>query len=115
MDPDGDALVAGVALLEAEEDGQIDAARQLDAQRPDGDAAGSGAGRVADRQATAERPQDQLDRVGRGVGAAENLRLIGEGGGTSRTLISLRNPPRQVTVAPKGVPWGGAASCRFWA
>ena len=65
--------------LEPEEDRQVDEPFKVDAQVVDRDATGDRACGVADGQAAPQGAEDLLDRVGRGVRTAQDLRLVGIG------------------------------------
>jgi len=81
-------LVIGFAA-ETEKRVQIDVAFELDAQRADLDTADRGVGRVSHGQAVAERAEQLLDGVRRGVAPAESSGLVG-GRGAEITATSFR-------------------------
>ena len=72
-----DPLIAGAhAVVDREEPLEVDRAGELDRDALERDAECGGIGPVGDLLASAEGGEDQLDRVGPGIGAAERRRLV---------------------------------------
>src|SRR4051794_2110928 len=96
-------------VLQAEEDGQVDVAGQVDPKIVDRDAARDGARRVANREAAAKRSEDLLDRIRRRVRAAQNLRLVRVG----RRKVAYANLVPEPSLPVHGrVKWGSFGWCR---
>jgi len=68
-----------MAFFEAQEDGQIDVALELDPQLVDLNSAHGRVGHVPDGQAAAERAEHLLDRIGCTVGSSQQFGLVGVG------------------------------------